>query len=738
MASLNERSEQDFLIYANSVIKSRAIPSAEDNLKPIHRKILWTLYEDKVLSDKPRKKCATEVGRTLAYSPHGDASVYGALVRLAQWWKLRYPLIDFQGNVGNLLGDGAAASRYTECRLSPIGMMMLEDINKDCVDFKPNYDNTQTEPVTLPSKFPFLLCGNNSGIAVGMSSDLVSHNFTEVYEAIKYYIANKDCSIVDLMQYIKGPDFNTGGEIINGETLLETYTKGQGSIKMVAHYDVAKQGTKTIITFHDLPYGVEIDDGIKKPLKKLVLDDGYEVFEDINVSKAGPYNFDIQITLGKNADAAKCLEILFAKTKLASTIKINQTLIVNGEPRTLNLKQLIEFWVNYRSNCIKRIATNDYGKTQHKLTITIGLQKCMSDIDSVIEIVRSANDRAAAKRALISKFELNDEQAEAVLDMKLGRLSRLDIEELNDDEKKLEAEVARLKNIIDTPEEREKIILSDLAEIKKVLGKDERLTEIHYARPNAATSEPLVKTQYFIAASGVVEEGDTNTTNIPADLLQVVSAYSREDIIVYGGDEMSPANKPISSSLLTGGFVKDDNKTKVVSVSKNGNIKVSAASDFKLNKNEKVMKLKDGDSLVMVGMANDNDYVIVFNGENVLKLKVADISVTGKLTTGVKTGFTNIVNAMIVNDADLVMIVTDGGKGHYTSVKDFSEDSRGNKGQSITEGAVSISKIEDSRSMIYLVPKMGKVTAIDRGKMSIKSRTAQGVSLSTRVLRKVV
>ena len=323
MSLLDERTSQNFLIYANSVIKSRAIPSVEDNLKPIHRKILWTLYEDKVYDDAKTKKCATEVGRVLAYSPHGDASVYGALVRLAQWWKLRYPLVYIQGNAGNLLGDGAAASRYTECKLSPLGMLMLEDINKDCVDFKPNYDNTTEEPVTLPSKFPFLLCGNNSGIAVGMGSDVVSHNFTEVSKAIEYYMSNKDCTTADLMKFIQGPDFPTGGVILNGEDLPTIYERGTGSIKVAAHYDISKKGKDTIVTFHDLPYGVEIDDGIKKPLKKLVLDEGYDVFKDIVVEKAGPRNYDITVTLDKNAKIDECLKILFSKTKLQSTIKIN-------------------------------------------------------------------------------------------------------------------------------------------------------------------------------------------------------------------------------------------------------------------------------------------------------------------------------------------------------------------------------------------------------------------------------
>lgn len=287
MAGLNERSKNDFLVYANSVIKSRAIPSIEDNLKPIHRRILWSMYESKYYNDKPTVKCARVVGNVMgSYHPHGDSSIYEALVRLSQWWKVRYPLVELQGNGGNLLGDGAAASRYTECRLSKVGMMILEDIEKKCVDTRPNFDESTTEPVSLPSKFPYLLCGNNSGIAVGMSSDLVSHNFTEVMGAINYYMDNKGCSIADLMQFIKGPDFPTGGLITNGEELLNIYSTGRGSIKVYAHYEISKKGAKTVITFKDIPYGVEIDGGVKAPLKKLVLDDGYDIFEDIEDRKS--------------------------------------------------------------------------------------------------------------------------------------------------------------------------------------------------------------------------------------------------------------------------------------------------------------------------------------------------------------------------------------------------------------------------------------------------------------------
>lgn len=743
MSNLDERTKKGFLVYANSVIKSRAIPSVEDNLKPIHRKILYTLWEDKVYPDKPTKKCATEAGRVLAYSPHGDASVYGALVRLSQWWKLRYPLIEMQGNNGNILGDGAAASRYTECRLSDIGMLMLEDLNKDAVDFKPNYDETTVEPITLPSKFPFLLCGNNSGIAVGLSSDLVSHNFTEVASAIKWYMAHKnECSVADLMQFIKGPDFPTGAIITNGEELLNIYTTGRGTLQIRPHYDITKKGAETAIVFHDLPYGVEIDSGIKEPLKKLVIEEGYEEFKDIDVRKVGPHNFDIIITLNRSADVKKCLEILFNKTRLADSVKVNQTVIVNGEPRLLNLKDLIAAWVNYRSRIIARIANNDYDKTNHKLTVTLGLQKCLSDIDKLINIVRNAENRAAAHRELKVAFTLNDEQADAVLDMKLSRLSRLDLAELNADEKELEETLAKLKDIIDNEETRYHIISDQLDEIKKVLGKDERLTEIHYARPTVGVvnDKPIIKKEWFITSDGVVGADELSasakTKFVPSNLKQVVFAYQPEDIITYDADGFIYAAGKNDGAELIGGFVRAG-KSKIVTVTANGNIKVSAASEYKFNKAERVMRLKEDDALIFADECNDDDTILIYcaETEKVLRLNISDLPVASKLTLGVKTGFPSVSSAAIIGDNDLLLSVNDKWQAKLVYGKDFNRgDQRGNKGQSVPEDNIRLIKFDDGRDSIYLIPKMGTPFAINRNKVSIKGKMSTGAALSTRIL----
>ena len=735
MAGLNERSKNDFLVYANSVIKSRAIPSIEDNLKPIHRRILWSMYENKYYNDKPTVKCARVVGNVMgSYHPHGDSSIYEALVRLSQWWKIRYPLVELQGNGGNLLGDGAAASRYTECRLTKVGMMLLEDIEKNCVDTRPNFDESTTEPVSLPSKFPYLLCGNNSGIAVGMSSDLVSHNFTEVMGAINYYMDHKDCSIADLMQFIKGPDFPTGGLITNGEELLNIYSTGRGSIKVYSHYEISKKGAKTVITFKDIPYGVEIDSGVKAPLKKLVLDDGYDIFEDIDVRKAGPRNFDILVTLSKNADVAKALEILFAKTRLCDSIKINQTVLVNGEPKLLNLKELIAYWVNYRSDIIKKIATTDYQKTNHKLTVTLGLQKCMSDIDLLVSLIRNSDNRAAAKIAIMKAFELNDEQADAVLDMKLSKLSRLDLTELNDEENNLRETLAKLKNIIDNEENRYNIIREQLKEIKGVLGKDERLTEIQFTRPveGLKTDEPLIKKEWQIYRDGLHGSVD-GTTVVTNDLVDVVFAYGPEDIYAYSADGELGLISELAGKI-EGAAVKDSQK-KVVAVTANGNIKVSSIEEYKLKKSEKVMKLKDGDSIKFVGFCDDDDFLMLYDGNaHVLKLAIKDLPVASKMTLGVKSGFTTIASAAVVKDNSLLLFATSDNKGKFTAVKDFTADSRGNKGQLVPENTKYMRLFDENRENIYLIPKQGNAVTLARNKLSVKGRTAIGASMTSRAV----
>lgn len=611
---------------------------------------------------------------------------------------------------------------------------MLEDINRDCVEMKPNYSGETMEPATLPSRFPWILCGNNSGIAVGMSSDIVSHNFTEVAEGIKYYIDNPSCTIADLMQFIKGPDFPTGGMILNGDDLLNIYTTGRGAVKVAAHYDVINSGGKTSIIFKDLPYGVEIESGIKTPIKKLVLEDGYDVFEDINVEKAGPRNFNIKITLSRGANISKCLELLFSKTRLADTVKINNTFIVNGEPRLLSLKDMIVNWVNYRSNIILKISRNQYEKVSHKLTVVIGLQKCMSNIDKLIQIIRSAANDTEAKNGIMQEFALTDEQATAVLEIKLGRLSRIDVQKLNDEQKELEDESEKLINIINNEPVRFNIIKQELDEIKQKLGADERLTEIYHSTQSEQLT-PREKQLINVYSDGL---HDSNSTIIDNNIVDVVFTNDATKIFGYSATgELQLVNAPAGE--IIGAFTKDT-KNKLITVTRNGNIKVTNINEYKLTKSgEKLIKLKDGDELAYADLCDDNDYLILFDGgRNVLKLSIKDLSTAGKLTIGVKSGFKTICAATVVNESDKLLFVTADNKGKFTAVKDFSTDSRGNKGQMIVENIKFMRRFDDIRTEFYAVPQQGKVLTINKNKISLKGKSAIGATISSKAIRKII
>jgi DNA gyrase subunit A len=367
----------------------------------------------------------------------------------------------------------------------------------------------------------------------------------------------------------------------------------------------------------------------------------------------------------------------------------------------------------------------------------------MSDIDRVIYIVRNADSRAAAKSGLMREFTLSDIQADAVLDMKLSRLSKLDLSELSDDESKYREQVAALHKVINDEEKRFEVIEKDLDDMKRIIGKDERLTEIIYNKPiEGIEDQPLIKKEWLVYPDGVVAADElvamSGSKAVQDNLIDVVFAYSKQDIFGFNAaSEIIPLDKQKTS--LAGAFVYEEKKPKIVAVTKNGNIKVSLASEYKFSKIEKAMKLKDGDELVMVSSCGDQDFVVVYDGEgHLLKLAVADLPVASKATLGVKTGFTNIVSAFVAADGDLMLCVTADNKGKFTPIKDFSVDSRGNKGQLLAEGTKFVRAFEAAREDIYLVPKQGKVIVLNRSKLSIKSRTAQGASVSTRALVNIV
>lgn len=749
--SLDELSKYEFLSYASSVIYSRAIPLIEDGLKPIHRRILYTLYKTKLTSDKEPKKSMATVGEVLKLSPHGDSATYEAMVRLSQWWKMRYPLVEMQGNCGNLLGDPAAAARYTNTHLSKIGDLMLEDINKDAVDFRPNYDESMDEPITLPCRFPNILCNPSSGIAVGISSDLAAHNFTEVMGAIEYYLTHgdNDTTIDNILEFIKGPDYPTGGTIYTTYQDLKTiYGSGRGSFKIFANYDISKKSNgQVVVTFHDIPYGTTIDGGVKAVLHKMVLDDGITNFESIDTQKVGPYNFDIIITLAKGTNVGASIELLYNKTHLCSSAKINQTFIVDGEPRTLSLLDMIKRWCKYRSSVIQRIATKERENYQSKLTIILGLEKCTSNIDLLISIVRNATSRSDAAAQLMKAFEITSVQADAVLDMKLSKLNKLDIQELVNEQKELDSKIADATDIIDNANRRNSIIIEQLHEIKQMIGEDKRRTKIviQDGGASAAVSD-RVQQEWLIYEDGLHGTTDGKLT-ITNNLVDAVIAYDSRDIYCYDkeGNFGSLAAITSAGNLIAGATVNSAAATKVIVVTKNGNIKVSDIGEyakiFEKGKIDKLLKLKDGDAVLTAAIANDNDYVLILAQDHVVKLAVAELPVASKLTVGVKSGYSEIDAAVVTNDASKLLLVTTGSgkaQGKLTTVKDFSTSKRGAQGQNVPEGTIFMHEFPDARQHIYVTLNNGNLgTVVDRNKISLKGRTAVGASLVNRAVSSI-
>ena len=724
--TFNKKAEENFLTYAGAVIKSRAISNIEDNLKPVHRRILFSMHENKLTPTSKTMKCARVVGDVMGkYHPHGDAAVYDALVRLAQPWKMRYPLTYIQGNLGNVLGDGPAASRYTECKLTEVGALMLEDINKRPVAFKPNYDDTLEEPVLLPSKFPNVLCNGSMGIAVGLSAALVPHNYNEVADAIRVRLT-EGSTIEAAISKIKGPDFPMGGLIINGENLPEIYQKGRGTIKLRAVYHIEKVGGYTHIVFTEIPYLVEIETGIIQKLKKLVTEEGYDQFHDI-INNTDEKHVEIRIVLNKNIAPDIALAILFSKTNLEQTVKINNTLLKGGEPETFSLIDLIDAYIEHRHHIIGRVAQADLEKASHKLTVVIGLQKCLSNIDLLVTTIRNANNKSEAKVALMKLFELNAEQAEAVLEIKLARLSRLDIIDLNTEEQDLEKEVIRLKALVENREIRNKVILSDLEDMRKICG-DKRRTAISVLEENVQNFESAIPQPYYVAASGI-------SNREPSDgLIGLLMARNIQEIFTFSNDgTVSTATdaKGIAGANLI------ENKDLFVTATKNGYVKVSNASDYKTWRG-KAMKVKEGDEMIYAGFANSDDYVLLLGANGMaMKILVSELNITSKVTLGSLVGLGELKSAMVVSDADFVFMADKNQKGKITSVRDFSVNSRTSKGQTISENTTYIIPIK-GRDFIIGIAKGNKMLNIELKKFATKSKMASGANKTARSLINLV
>lgn len=715
--NLNTKVQRDFLNYANAVIKSRAISSVEDNLKPVHKRILYTMAENKLWSNKKTIKSSNVVGKVMIRHPHGDSSIYDAAIRLSQPWKMRYPLIEVQGNSGNIAGDGPAAMRYTEMRLSKFGELMLTDISKNAVPFKLSYDETTTEPIILPSSFPNILCNGNSGIAVGMSTSLVPHNLNEVVDGIIAYINFKNITNEGLMKYIPGPDFPTGGVVANTEEMKEIYETGHGTIVLRSKYNIENVGKEQHIVITEIPYLVGIEDGVIEPLKKLVIEEGFDLIEDFE-DESGKGGVSLRIILKKGANVYKVLETLWQHTRLQVTQRISNTVIYKGNPYVYSLKQLIEHYVNHRHNVITNISKYDLEKTQNRMIVVDALMTALDRIDEVIELIKKSKDKNDARLKLIDLLKITEVQANTILDMKISRLNQLDNIELKDELKSLQEKEKELTDIIENIKTRENIIRKELLQMKASLG-DSRRTTLSYGNSDAAEGFPIepISILFFENGSSFATQqklSDLNFKRKTSELnANAVTAYfetkTDRDITVFTVDGTMHQNKVLtmttetmeqgmypSAPIAVFDFENDEIKDYIVFVTTAGIVKKTKTGEYlKARNGSRTIKLKGDQQLVFVGMANDEDNIAILD-DKLAYFKVKDITPTSKITIGSKGISTGKASAAaIISDKDKLLMINEDGKGKLTKADDLVLTAKGGNGQNIQEKTYSIHKASE-------------------------------------------
>ena len=704
----------NFIEYAASVNSDRAIPNATDGLKPVAKRILYGAFTGGRTSNKPHVKCAKIVGDVMgSYHPHGDSSIYGALVRLAQDWVMRYPLIDFHGNVGNQAGDGPAAPRYTEARLSKLTEDgMLQGLKKNNVDFIPNYDETTEEPIELPSIFPSLLCNPNSGIGVAMACSWAPHNLGEVAAAINQYLSGEEPTL-------PGPDFPTGGVIINSKDISAIMRTGHGSVKIRSKYEIDKQK----IIFTEIPYGTTIE-GLMTEIGEVSDSKEIEGIDNIR-DESNKKGVRIVIECDKGINPASIVNKLFAKTNLQSSFNYNQVALVNKVPIELNLKDCIKIYVDHNIDCIIRETKFDLDKAIDRLEIVNGLLRALEDIDNIIALIKSSENAAAAKENLIKKYQFTENQAKAILAMRLSSLAKLEKVELEQEAKELENKIKDLKDIFVNENRQKDILKSRLADLVKKYG-DARKTELTHIeiKPEDKIIEEVIPEDCVVILSqtgdikrvpknnfkvqrkngkGVKTKDDmimsTISTNTVDNLLLFTKKGKMFKIIV---DEV-PVGTNASKGAHVGTLINMDQDDEVIAITslarsntakyvvfftKQGLIKKTLLDEYtkvKRSTGIAAIKLNEGDSIANVEFINEENILVITKNGMSIHFESKNVNPIGRVAAGVKTIKLDendevVVGLPIHSDNDTVAIFSTKGYGKKTSIKEFTVQGRGGKG----------------------------------------------------------
>lgn len=739
--------EQSFLDYSLSVITDRAIPSAEDGLKPVARRILWDMFDKGYFNNKKFVKCAQPVGDTMGrFHPHGDSSIYGALVWLSQPWNMRYPLISFHGNNGSRDGDEAAAYRYTECKLSKMGEEMLADIKKNTCDWQLAYTDEEEEPIYLPGRIPNLLVNGTSGIAVAMACSFAPHNLNEVMDAAKYLLDNPTCEIKDLLTFIKGPDFPTGGMIINKDELLNTYITGKGRARIRGEYTIESNKGQDSIVFTSIPYKVSKTQLILD-IDKLCEDGTLEGITAIR-DESNIQGVRFVIELAKGVSAEPIISKLFKNTRLEDTYSINQVALVNKKPEVLNLKRLLEIYNEHQKDVLIRKTNFEAEKIRARIHILDGLLIALEDIDNVIALIKKSESAAAAKVNLINQYNLSEAQAKAILDMKLAKLAKLEKVEIQEEKNNLVKELDHLNNILANPIPEMKNIYT---EIEKNYGDKRRSTitqvaitkeekEIEFVEPEKCVvvmteggSIKRIPTSSFRTqkknGKGIKSQDDITSCVLRTNTIDNLMIFSDKGIMY----RLLVDNIPVGTNTSVGQSIKslvnmavdenpatmysiyrDTNAKYVLFTTKNGLVKKTTLDEYIKTKKKTgiaAIALRENDRLASVSLIDNEPILLLTKNGYIIRFNSSEITPTSRSTYGIK-GITlsegdEVVMALpIRHDTDSLAVFTTGGMGKKVPLTEITIQKRGGKGLYIykptasTGNVISASLIDDNDNLL--------------------------------------
>ena len=767
-----------FLDYSMSVITSRAIPDLRDGLKPVHRRILWSMYEEGNTPDKPHRKSATTVGNVMGhYHPHGDSSIYDAMVRLAQDFSQRYMLIDGHGNFGNIEGDGAAAYRYTEARLAKISLELLRDINKDTVDMEDNFDVTRKEPKVLPSRFPNILVNGSMGIAVGMATNIPPHNLSEVIDGCVAYIDNPDIDTVGLMEHIKGPDFPTGGIILGNSGIKKAYDTGKGSITIRSKAEIEEHNGHNTIVFTEVPYGVntmELKNKVAELVHNKIIDGITDYHTDL---KDG---VKITITLKKDANPQVVLNNLYKHTSFQVNYGIIFLMLDGLTPRTLGLKSIISKYIDHQKEVIVRRTRFDLAKDERRVHILNGYKIAQDNIDEVVNIIKNALDDADAKEKLMNRFGLDEIQSESILELKLRRLTSLERDKIEEELNNLLKEIEELKAILASEQKVLEIIKKEMLDIKNRYG-DERKTTIDMTAIDYIEDEALIPQEEVIITltnknyikritkdtyrsqnrGGVGIKGITTTEEDYVE--QLISLNTHDNLLFFSNKgkvyrlkgynipEYSRTGKglpivnllsiekdeKINTMLKVG---KDNTNECLLFATKNGLVKRTPLSEFdNIRQSGKIaLTLKEDDELISVKLCPDDKQILMCSSNGrMVRFDASEIRVMGRTAAGVRGINLNndiCVGCEISESDKLLLVVTENGYGKKTNIEEYRQTKRGSKGVktlNITEknGKIVSFKSTDNDSDLMIITDNGIIIRLDVGSISQMGRVTQGVKL---------